>query len=49
MELISLFGFLCVGPLFFMFVGAWIAKGMPWLPFEIRRRGRGEVIEEADY
>lgn len=40
--------FLCGGPLFFIFLGAWLAKGMPGSPFVIRSR-RAERGGEAYY
>jgi len=49
MESVFGVGFFCFGPLFFIFLGAWIAKGMPGLPFTITRRVRGGDVGELDY
>ena len=47
MESIFAILFLCGGPLLFIFLGAWLAKGMPGSPFVIRSR-RAEREERFD-
>lgn len=42
MEVVWAVLFLCGGPLFFLFLGAWLAKGMPWSPIVIRARHRDD-------
>lgn len=42
MESVWAILFLCGGPLFFLFLGAWLAKGMPGSPFVIRSRHRDD-------
>jgi len=37
----------CGGPVFFMFVGAWMAKGMPGSPLSVSWRGKR--YDDSDY